>query len=64
MDAGQNIRSNLNLELRAGEAGKMGPVGDKDAMKTMRAAEIAYHKELGIYKPTLGERIRALFRKP
>lgn len=60
---GQNIRSNLNLELRYGERGKMGPVGDKDAAKAMRAAEIAYQKELGIYKPTLGERIRALFKK-
>ena len=60
---GQNIRSNMNLELRYGERGKMGPQGSKDARKAMRAAETAYQKELGIYKPTLGERIRALFQK-
>ena len=60
---GQSIRSNMNLELRYGERGKMGPQGSKDARKAMRAAEIAYQKELGIYKPTLGERIRALFQK-
>ena len=38
---GQNIRSNMNLELRYGERGKMGPQGSKDARKAMRAAEIA-----------------------
>ena len=29
----------------------------------MRAAEIAYQKELGIYKPPWAERVRALFEK-
>ena len=55
---GQNIRSNMNLELRYGERGKMGPQGSKDARKAMRAAEIAYHKQLGIYRPTLMERVK------
>ena len=28
----------------------------------MKAAEAAYQKELGIYKPTILERINAMFR--
>ncbi len=28
----------------------------------MKAAEAAYQKELGIYKPTLLERLKAMFR--
>ena len=34
----------------------------KDAEKAMKAAEAAYRKELGIYKPTLLERLKAMFR--
>ena len=33
-----------------------------NAEKAMKAAEAAYQKELGIYKPTLLERFKALFR--
>lgn len=58
-----NIRFNMNLELRNGERGKMGPLGDKASRKAMRAAEIAYQKELGTYKPSLFECLTALFRK-
>lgn len=31
---------------------------ERSAAKAMRAAEIAYHKQLGIYKPTFTERIK------
>ena len=57
------IQQNMNAELIVDTKGIGAAVADKNARKAMRAAEIAYQKELGIYKPTLGERVRALFAK-
>ena len=31
---------------------------EKSAAKAMREAEIAYHRQLGIYKPTFTERVK------
>ena len=31
---------------------------EKEAARAMRRAEIAYHKQLGIYRPTLMERVK------
>ena len=31
---------------------------EKEAARAMRRAEIAYHKQLGIYRPTLRERVK------
>ena len=31
---------------------------EKEATRAMRRAEIAYHKQLGIYRPTLMERVK------
>ena len=57
------IQQNMNAELIHGTKGIGSANADKDARRAMRAAEIAYQKELGIYKPTWGERLRAFFRK-
>ena len=49
-------------QIQQGLNAKGFSAGAKDAEKAMKAAEAAYQKELGIYKPTLLERFKALFR--
>ena len=59
-----NLRMVLNGELRMREKGTIGrSAGEKNARRAMRAAEIAYQKELGIYRPTWGEQLRARFHR-
>ena len=61
MNYGPNqIQQGLNAKLYTETEGFS--VDAKDAEKAMKAAEAAYQKELGIYKPTLLERLKALFR--
>ena len=61
MNYGPNqIQQGLNAKLCTESEGFSADA--KDAEKAMKAAEAAYQKELGIYKPTLLERLKALFR--
>lgn len=61
MNYGSNqIQQGLNTKLYNETEGFS--AGAKDAEKAMKAAEAAYQKELGIYKPTLLERLKAMFR--
>ncbi len=46
-----------NIEVNSGGMIFFSPE-EKRAAKAMRAAEIAYHKQLGIYKPTFTERVK------
>lgn len=63
MNYGPNqIQQGMNAKLYTETEGFS--AGEKDAAKAMKAAETAYQKELGIYKPTLLERIKGLFRRP
>ena len=55
------IQQGLNAKLY-NETEGFASAGEKNAEKAMKAAEAAYQKELGIYKPTLLERIKAMFR--
>lgn len=62
MNYGPNqIQQGLNAKLYTETEG-VRSAQEKDARKAMKAAETAYQKELGIYKPTLMERIKAIFR--
>ena len=62
MDYGPNqIQQGLNAKLY-NETEGFASAGEKNAEKAMKAAETAYQKELGIYKPTILERINAMFR--
>lgn len=57
--AAQAERENVSQDLNINSNGMIYLYpGEKQAVKAMRAAEIAYHKELGIYKPTLTERVK------
>ena len=62
MNYGPNqIQQGLNAKLY-NETEGFDSAGEKNAEKAMKAAEAAYQKELGIYKPTFLERIKAMFR--
>ncbi len=65
MNYGPNkIQQGLNAELYNKTEGFAGTgKQEKDAEKAMKAATAAYQKELGIYKPTFGERLKNLFKK-
>lgn len=56
-----NIQQGMNAKLYNGTEG-FASSQEKDAAKAMKAAETAYQKELGIYKPTLLERLKTLLR--
>lgn len=56
-----NIQQGLNAKLY-NETEGFASSQEKEAVKAMKAAETAYQKELGIYKPTLLERLKNLLR--
>ena len=63
MNYGPNrIQQGMNAQLYSESEGAVS-ASEKDAQKAMKAAEAAYQKELGIYKPTLLEKLGSLFRK-
>ena len=58
-----NIQQGLNAKLYNSTEGFAESAGQKDAQKAMKEAVSAYEKELGIYKPTLLERLKGMFIK-
>lgn len=59
-----NIQQGLNASLYNKTEGFTGEgAAEKNAQKAMKAATTEYEKELGIYKPTLWERFKSVFKK-
>ena len=62
MNYGPNqIQQGLNAKLYTETEGFS--AGAKDAEKAMKAAEAAYQKELGTYRPGLGRRLQTLLKR-